>query len=172
MSEEPADRRVESRFLTELDLVLFDLSGIVIDERAQAHDVTSKGFRAETRVKLPEKSRVRFALKIEENEVRGEAVVVWVAEDQWGWFNAGVKITKISWADSRKLRKRVQLPGFDFVNLAKKAAIAAYWVIVVIGIQAALQSPHIRHTLIKLGPVVPAVVLLGFALTMMMNRDD
>lgn len=167
-----SEKRSQPRFLTELDLVLYDRAGIVIDDRAQAHDLNTGGFRAETRVKLPEKTRVRFAIRLDEDDdVKGEAVIVWVAEDQWGWYNSGAKIVRISWADARKIRKHVTTPGYDFVGLAKRAAIAAYWIIIVVGIQAALMSPHVRHTLFKLAPVLPAVVILGWSLTTLLTRD-
>ncbi len=165
-------RRRDERFLAELDLVLSDLSGIVIDDKAQAHDLTPRGMRAETRIKLPEKSRVRFALSIDFDEkIRGEAVVVWTSKDQWGWYNSGMKIVRMSWNDSRKLTRYTTLPGYDFVALAKRAAIAAYWVVVVFGLEAALRSGHVRYTLLHLAPILPAVIVLGWSLSALLGRD-
>ena len=51
-------RRIEERYPAELGLSLSDASGRPLDPRARAWDVTTGGFRAQTRAALREGSRL------------------------------------------------------------------------------------------------------------------
>ena len=172
-AEDLPGRRSMTRFLTDLDLVIADLSENVIDERAQAHDITPKGFRAETKASLKEGDKFKFHLQVEdEDPIVGLAQVVWVGQNPWGWWNVGVKITKISWRDRRRLDSNLLRHGYDFAGLARKAALALFWFIVVAGLDnIVFHQPQARKVLLHLTPVVIASVFLAWGLLLLFRRD-
>jgi hypothetical protein len=165
-NEGAANQRHYARFLTEMELVLSEPGGAELDGKATAHDVSAAGFRATTRAEVQEGQDVAFELVVEEGErVRGLARIVWVNPDQYGWFSAGAKITKLSWRDSSRLRSSVYTPGYDFVALARRMFWAFYWVIVVAAIQNVIFHQATARTIVwKLLPVVGALVVLGGSL--------
>jgi hypothetical protein len=153
-------------FAAEFDLVLTEPGGLVIDAHAQAQEISPKGFRAETRARLDTGARVAFELILGDGErVRGMADLAWVKKDEWGKTVAGAKITKMSWKDSGKLKQAIYKPGFDFVALARKAFWCLYIVVCVAAIQnILLEQPMTRQLLLKLIPVVGALLMLGWSL--------
>lgn len=165
--------RKYARFLTDLDLVLADLDGRVVDERAQAHDVSPKGFRVHSRVELAEGRRVQFTMLLGDGEkVRGQAIVVWSARDEWGWFDAGAKITRLSWRDARKLRGTVAAPGYDFLGLARLAWKALFWTVIVAALHnVAFNQPHVKRVLVDIAPAAAAILVLFVGLRLLMRRD-
>lgn len=174
--EGPPNKRRQVRFLTDLDLVLLEPSGAVIDDKAKAHDISSAGFRAETRLKLKEGAKLGFLLVMDEGSVRGQAQIVWVSPDQWGWYHAGAKITKISWRDARRLRRQVYTPGYDFWGLAKLFFKALFWAVLVLGLHNVIfHQPVVRKVLLDLWPVLVAVFVLGWSLRALLSsppEDD
>ena len=164
------DRRFQ-RFLTELDLVLAQAGGAVIDEHAQAHDISPRGFRIETRTRLAEGSKVAFEMTLGNGDrVKGTAEIVWVGQNQWGACLAGAKITRISWRDSGRLKQAIYRPGFDFVGLARKAFWGLYVVIVVVALQnVVLEESMTRELIWKLAPVIGALVALGWSLLVLLG---
>lgn len=159
------NKRGQVRFLTDLDLVLLESSGQLIDDKAKAHDISPAGFRAETRVRLREGTRLSFILLMDDGPIRGQAQVVWTSADQWGWYHVGAKITKISWRDGRRIRRRVYTPGYDFWGLAKLAFVALFWMTLVIGLHnVVFHQPAIRRLLWDMAPVLVAVFVLGWSL--------
>ncbi|MBI3552894.1 MAG: PilZ domain-containing protein [Elusimicrobia bacterium] len=170
--EELPSRRSAARFLTDLDLTLFDSSGRLIDAHAQAHDVSPKGFRAETKTNLAEGDVVRFSLDFEEEEpVTGQAQVVWIGQNPWGWYNVGVKITRISWRDSRRLQSNLFKPGYDFASLAKKAMRALWWLVLIAGVDNIFfHQPAVRVIFLHLSPVLVALFFFGWGLMMLLGK--
>lgn len=172
--EELPNRRSAARFLTELDLVVRDLSGRELDARSQAHDVNHKGFRAQTRAQLKAGDEFRFELVMSEGEqpVKGVARVAWVEPNPWGGWNIGAKITKVSWTDGRRLRALFHVKGFDFAGLAGKAWMAAYWAVIFAGFYNLIyRQPQWRQVFAGLIPVIVALLFLAWALLTLLKRD-
>ena len=81
--------------LDRADLILSEPGGAVIDPRAQAHDISAAGFRAETRVPLAEGQRLAFEIILDGgSRVRGLAEVIWISQDPWGAYVSGAKIRR------------------------------------------------------------------------------
>lgn len=168
----PPDRRATTRFLTDLDLVMYDLSDNIIDEHAQAHDITPKGFRAETKTAVKEGDKFKFSLEVEgEDPIEGQATVVWIGQNPWGWWNAGVKITHISWHDRRRLGANVVTKGYDYVGLAKTAAKALFGLIIVAGLDnIAFHQPLARGVLLRLWSVMIALFFFAWGLLLLFGK--
>lgn len=160
MSEE--DARRYSRFLTDLDLALFDLSGKVVDDHSQASDISPTGFRAQTQIEVKKGDRFRFVLTLDDGErFDGTVEVVWFSSDGWGTQTAGFKFLRIPWRARRLLRQTVPVKRYDFVALAKKAAVAVYVIVVAVGAHnIAFHQPTMRDVLEKLVPVMGALAVL------------
>lgn len=166
-SELPNERRY-ARFLTEMDLVLSS-GGKPLDETAQAVDISAAGFRAVTRAELKEGQVVDFELVLvgANEKVKGRGKVVWASRDafQFDFWSAGIKITKMSWRDSSKLRSDVYEAGYDFAGLAKNMFWALYIIIVAAAVQNVLfHQPQARHIIWKLMPVIAALGVLAASL--------
>jgi len=161
----PADYRGQARFLTELDLVIMDAGGGVLDHHAQALDITPAGFRAETRIELKKGQTLDFELLLEGGErVRGRARVVWVTPDGRG-CSAGAKITRLSWKDRGKLRRQVAGPSYDFGALARKTFWAAYWIVIAVAAHNIINhQPLTRMLIFKLTPIALALAVAGWAM--------
>jgi hypothetical protein len=170
VSEEPdetANERRYERFASQLDLRLYEGSA-ALDEVARAVDVSAAGFRAVTRAQLREGQVLGFELVVGDGDVvRGQGKVVWVEQDRFVFdsVNAGVKITKISWRDSSRLRKSVYTPGYDFVKLARTMFWAFYWIIVTYAVQnVVFHQKTAREMVWHLLPIAGALAALGFSL--------
>lgn len=168
MSEES---RRYAQSMTDLDVVLRNEQGQLVDERAQARDVSRAGFRVETKAKLDEGQRLTFTMDLGEGElVRGAARIVWARVDEWGAYAAGAKIVKISWKDARKLGGQVAgpRPGYDFSGLAKRAFFAFYWLVIVVGARNIIfDQPDVSVALVRSLPALAAALVIGFALMML-----
>jgi hypothetical protein len=171
-SEQTPNRRTATRFLTDLDAVICDLSENILDESAHAHDITPQGFRAETKATLKEGDKFRFSLDIEgEDPIEGQAKAVWVGQNPWGWLNVGAKITHISWRDRRRLGANVVSRGYDFAGLAKMAGRALFWLIIVAGLDnIAFHQPLARGVLVKLWSVMVALFFFAWGLLLLFGK--
>ena len=173
-ADELPSRRAEPRFLTELALVVSEVSGKIVDQFGKAHDVSQRGFRAETSAKLKVGDEFGFQLRAEVDAapIRGRARAMWVEPNPWGGVNVGAKITRISWADSRRLRKGTLAEGFDFAAIAKLAWKAAYWIVIVAGLDNIIfHQPQLRKLIGELQPVLIALFFLGLGLLLLLRRD-
>jgi hypothetical protein len=161
-----AGKRKRNRALADYELVLHKTDGEPLDAYARAHDVSSGGFRAETRSPLAEGQEVAFDLVLDEGDVvRGRARVTWVAANSRGSFSAGTKITRLSWKDGRRLRGALAEQGYDFVQLARKMAWALYWIIVAVGVHNLLFHQALTLAVMgKLIPVIVALIVAGWAI--------
>jgi hypothetical protein len=168
-----SEERRYARVLTDLDVVLTDTSGSVLDDTAQASDISPVGFRATTRAEVKIGDKVRFLINFEEagEKIDGSAQVVWVTKDGWGTQTVGFKFARISWRARRLLRQNVQVERYDFVALAKTAAFAIYWIVIVAAIHnVAFHQPWARQIAQELLPVMVAAALLGGGLMLLFFR--
>lgn len=161
-----SEGRRYARVLLDLDVTFFGPGGEVLDELAQASDVSPVGFRAQTRVEVKPGDRLRFSMKLENGEdIGGTAQAVWVNKDGWGTVTAGFKFARLSWRARRLLRETVPQRRFDFVGLAKKAVTAIYWAVLVAAAHnIAFHQPQLRATMLQLVPVTAAAALLAFGI--------
>lgn len=166
-----ANQRGQARFLTELDLVLLDARGGVLDDHAQALDITPAGFRAESRVVMEKGQTLHFELILEGGErVRGRAKVVWVNADGRGFYSAGAKITRLSWRDRGRLRRQVAGPSYDFGALARKMFWTAYWIVIAVGAQNVIRhQPVTRELIWTLSPIALALAVAGWAMLQLLS---
>jgi len=173
--EELPSRRASARFLTDLDLVISDKDGTVLDGSAQAHDISPKGFRAETKLEMKEGDVFHFSLEAEDREeepITGRAQVAWTGQNPWGGTNIGVKITKISWRDSRRLAANLFRGGYDFAGLARKAMRAVWWVVLIAGINSVVfHQPTARKLFIDMAPVLAATFFFACGLLLLVKKD-
>lgn len=169
-----ANQRRQPRSLAEVAAVVREPGGKLIDDRAQAHDLSVSGFRLETRARIERGEAVQFELVLAEDQIaRGRAEIVWVREDQWGWYNCGVKITKLSWADAGRLKRFIYEPGYDFVLLARRALWAVFWIVLAAGLHNfAFHQPEARRLARQLAPVAGACVILGWSLLTLLRRRE
>lgn len=165
------ESRRYARSMTDLDVVLRNEQGQLVDERAQARDVSRAGFRVESKSKLEEGQRLTFTMDLGDGElVRGAARIAWARVDEWGAYSAGAKIVKISWKDARKLGGQAARPGYDFAGLAKKAFFAFYWLVIVAGAHNIIfDQPDVSVALVRSLPALVAAVVMGFALMMLFD---
>ena len=140
MSERaPQNRRRSARAFTDFDCVLTESSGRALDARATAHDLSVRGFRAETRARLQEGQTLRFLIHLPRGATAaGEGEVVWAGPDQLGNAHFGVRIVSMGWRDRTALRELLHPPGYDFVGLAQRCAWAAFWIVVALGLQSVM----------------------------------
>ena len=159
-------RRRRGRETSDYELVLHQSNGDTLDSYARAHDVSSSGFRVETRSALTEGQEVAFEMVMDSGDVvRGRARVTWVAANSRGTFSTGVKVTKLSWKDGRRLRGALAEEGYDFVQLARNMAWALYWIVIAVGLHNLLFHQSLTlNVLGRLIPVIGALVVAGWAI--------
>ncbi len=160
-----------ARFLTDLEVVLRDQRGVVIDERAQAREISASGFRVKSQQPLCAGMRLTFTMEIGPGEiVRGAAKLAWAEKDEWGWHTAQARIVKMSWADKRKLRVQTHRPGYDFPGLARKALLALFWLVVVAGAQNVMfKQPAVRQAIFDSLPALGAGLVLAAGLWLLLG---
>lgn len=164
-----AENRRHDRILTELDVSLWELGedGALLDDRCRAQDISPLGFRVSAQARLEKGQRVRFELNLDDDfePAKGEAEVVWTETDTWGGSVMGVRILSMSWRDRRRLRGRTSTPGYDFVGLARRAAISVFWIVLALGAHnIAFHQPVMREVLMKL--TVPLAAVMGISLAL------
>ena len=155
----------------DLDLILSDSKGALIDSDARAHTLTSEGFRAVSKVPLKKGFRLGFTLILGPgDEVKGTVEVTWVQEDGLGGCDAAMRFLKLSWGGARRLNKLFHVPGFDFAGVAWKAIVALFFLVVVAGLHnIVFYHPDVRRALVQLMPVFAALVVVAAALLVILR---
>lgn len=165
--QEPPEIEVPAIF----DITLYDSAGALLDDKAKAHELNPSGFQAETKLKLREGSKIDFMVHLDTGEsVGGQALITWVKPDQWGWYIAGAKITKMPWRHKRKLGRQGRTP-YDFFELAKLTVKAAYAIVLVAAVQnIILYQPHLVSLFVAMLPVLGAMLVLAFAFLLLRKK--
>lgn len=159
----PEDRREAPRILTDFSLVLLDDAGLVLDDRAFAHDVSDKGLKAETQAPLTKGQTVRFRVAIRGEEIAGLAKIVWLQRtDMAHW--AGLSFIKLPWAQKRKLRGTTRPGDTPWESILDKAITALVLLLLTVISWSALTSPVWRQILPSLLPKAAAAIVMGLAL--------
>lgn len=169
MSEE-TERRKAARILTDFSLILLDEKGGELDGRALAHDVSDRGFKAETQAELAKGQTVRFRLTVHEGrEIRGRAKIVWSHREELAWW-AGAQFVGLSWGDRRLLRRVTSPSDVDWNGIADRAIVALSLLLAVMVAWSALSSPVWRGVLEDIFPKAVAAVVMGFALKALLSK--
>ena len=158
------EKRQSARVLTEFALTLLDEKGALVDQHAVAHDVSTKGFKAEARVELRVGQIVGYRLALEaESVISGRARIVWCQRTDLSYW-AGAQFLKMSWGDRRRIR-RIQSPSsLDWNGLADRAITAMIILLVTLVAWTGLRNPAWRQLLPRLIPEAAAAVAMGVAL--------
>ncbi|MDE2142785.1 MAG: PilZ domain-containing protein, partial [Elusimicrobia bacterium] len=119
----PEDRREAPRILTDFSLRLSDEAGAPLDDRALAHDVSDKGFKAETSVEIKSGQIVRFRVTIRGEEISGRARIAWAKRTDLAWW-AGAEFIGMSWSDRRRVRRITSPSDVDWVKIGGNAMTA------------------------------------------------
>jgi len=164
------ERRRAARILTDFSLVLLDEKGAELDGRALAHDVSDRGFKAETQAELAQGQMIRFRLSlIDGQEIRGRARVVWAHREELAFW-AGAQFVGLSWGDLRRVRRVTSPSDVDWGAIADKAIVALSLLLVTSIGWIALSSPTWRGVLEDLFPKIVAAVAMGLALRVLLSR--
>jgi hypothetical protein len=159
----PEDRREAPRILTDFSLQLSDEAGASLDDRALAHDVSDKGFKAETQVELKPQQIVRFRVTIRGEEIVGRARIAWIKRTEMSFW-AGAEFLGMSWSDRRRVRRITHPSDVDYVRIADNALTA---LLILGGTSLAwlLSTSTIwRSVIAELFPKLIATVVMGWAL--------
>jgi hypothetical protein len=159
----PDNRRESVRILTDFSLILVDDKGEVLDDRAVAHDVSEKGFKAETQAELKEGQIVRYRLALRGQDIPGRARVVWCHRTDLSYW-AGAQFLTLSWSHRRLIRQITSPSDVDWGVIADKAILALSILLGTILSWMALSSPVWRAVLPSLFPKAVAAIVMGFAL--------
>lgn len=169
MSEE--DRREGVRYITEMTVALRSTKGEVLDDRATAHDISTKGFKVETQTELVKDSRIAFALDLPAGRrVGGLGQVVWTKRETFATW-AGIKTVKMSWSDRRLLSSVLAPSSTEWSRIFDVGTKAA--VVVVIAIAAQNLVFHTPTGLGSMGRLIPkyaAILIMGWALLGLVRR--
>lgn len=123
-------RRKDARFLIDLPMRL-SARGTLLDEAAVVHDLTLEGFGFETTHRLERGQRITFEVSLPgDSRAAGEAEVRWLRSGDWGQW-AGARITRMSWADKRRVSRAITAPGYDWPGFWDRALTAAFIIAVV-----------------------------------------
>ena len=166
------ERRTGTRFITELSVVLRpSKGGPPIDDRATAHDVSTKGFKVETQAQLPENSLISFTLELSMGETAtGKGRIVWSNRETFATW-AGVEIVSMSWSDKRRLAQLLNPDTTDWGRLTNVCIKLVMIVTVIIAAHRILLSGQLRGLLATLMPKIVALLVMGWALVGMFKRE-
>lgn len=165
----PEDRRQAARILTEFPLVLHDEAGVLVDDRALAHDLSDKGFKIESNGALEKCQPILFRIQLSQGEsMRGRGRVVWVERTDLALW-AGAEFVALSWSDRRRLRRITRPSDVEWGVIFDKAIIAAFWLTVTLMVWGVLTSYVWRSVVMDLAPKAFATVVLGWALREMLR---
>ena len=169
MSDEK-NRRTSARILTEFPLALSDEKDGEIDVHAVAHDVSDKGFKAESRTELTQGQIVRFRLGIDASgDVIGRARVVWCRRTDISYW-AGAEFLGLSRGDRRRVRRVTRPSSVDWNVIADRAIIALAATLGTLLVWSALSSTLWRGILEGLFPKILACLIAGWALCELLSR--
>jgi len=160
----PEDRRQAARILTEFPLVLHDEKGVLVDGHALAHDVSTKGFRAECSGVLEKGQFLRFQVQFSEKQsLSGRCRVAWVERTDLAVW-AGAEFLRLTWSDRRLIRRVTRPAAVDWSSIFDKALTALIWGSVALALWSAVTSRFWRPILLSLVPKAIATLVLGWAL--------
>lgn len=159
----PENRREAARILTDFSLILIDEKGSSLDDRAIAHDVSEKGFKAETQAELKQGQIVRYRLALSGQDLSGRARIVWCHRTDLSFW-AGAQFLGLSWAHRRLIRRITSPSDVDWGVIGDKAITALSILVGTTLAWAALSNPVWRAVLPSLFPKAVAAVVMGFAL--------
>lgn len=165
------ERRTSQRVLTEFPLVLMNEKGEELDVHAVAHDVSAKGFKAESRSELKKGQIVRFRLGIDATgDVSGRARIVWVQRtdiSHWG----GAQFLDLSRSDRRRVLRVTNPSDVDW-NLIFDRAITALGLTLITLLAWIMFTSSLWMGIIgDLFPKIIAAVLAGWSLRELLRRD-
>lgn len=164
------ERRQAPRILTDFSLVLSDLKGTDLDDRAMAHDVSDKGFKAETQAELKKGETYRFRLVLPEGrEVAGRARVAWAHKEDMAWW-AGAEFVGLSWSEKRRIRRVTSPSDVDWDVIAGKLVVALSLLLVTSVAWIVMNSPVWRSVLSDIAPKILAAVVMGAALKILFSK--
>ncbi len=167
---DPANRRASARILTEFPLTLLDEKGVELDAHAVAHDVSDKGFKAESRAELTPGQIVRFRLGIDASgDVIGRARIVWSQRTDLSYWG-GAQFLGLSRGDRRRVRRVTSPSDVDWNAIADRA-IAALGVMLATLIAWSMATSALwRTVLADLFPKIVACLVAGWALRVLLRR--
>lgn len=166
------ERRKDARFLTAFMVILRSAKGgPPLDERAMAHEVSTAGFKIETHADLTRNSGVAFVLELPEGGcVSGQGLVIWSKREKFATW-AGIEIVKMSWADKRRLSRRLHPNAVDWSRIADLAVRALFVITVVVAAQKLIfQRPDVLGVMAHLTPKFIALLLMAWALLGLLKR--
>lgn len=166
------ERRDGARFLTELSVVLRPIKGgEPIDDRATAHDISTRGFKLESQAKIADGSLISFTLELPRGEkVEGRGRVAWSKQEPFACW-AGVEITRMSWGDKRRLNRTLNPDTVDWAHLSDITFKLIMSVTVVIAAHRIAVDASMRQLAEHLAPKILGVTVMGWALLGMLKRD-
>lgn len=159
----PEDRRQAPRILTDFSLRLADDAGAPLDERALAHDVSDKGFKAETAAELKAGQILRFRVTIRGEEISGRARIAWAKRTDLAWWG-GAEFIGMSWTDRKRVRRITSPSDVDWVKIGGNAATALAILSLTALAWLASSSATWRTVLSELSPKIAAALAMGWAL--------
>jgi hypothetical protein len=147
------------------------MGGAPLDPMAAAFDVAMPGFKLDTQAKLSEGLAVAFVMELPGGErVTGQGRVMWANNEPFGTW-AGIKIVKMSWSDKRRLSRMLFPDQFDWAHLADLAMKALVVLTVIAAANKLLHRPYLLAMLERLLPQCIALMLMGWALLGLLQRE-
>jgi len=165
------ERRTSARILTDFSLVLMDDKGVVIDDHCVAHDVSTKGFRAEFHGEIADKQIIRYRMSLDGGyELAGRARVVYVQRTDFSVW-AGAEFLGLSWSDKRLLKKSTAAPTANWVLISTKILLGVVWIGGALAFWIGIRSNFWRPQMLDLAPKALAAVAVGWALLELLSPD-
>ena len=165
-----SERRTSARILTAFDAVLRDPRGGELDARAVAHDISEKGFRAETQARLKAGEDLSFALELPGGAFEGRGRVVWVQATQVALW-VGIEFVGLDRARRKRLIKLSRPTETDWEAIVDRAWRALLVMTTSVLLWSALESAVWREVLGSLFPTVVATIAAGWALLVLLRGD-
>jgi hypothetical protein len=164
------NRRAAARVLTDFPLALMNENGVELDAHAVAHDVSDKGFKAESRAELVDGQVVRFRLGIDATgDVIGRARIVWCQRTDLSFW-AGAQFVGLSRKDRRRIRRITSPSDVDWNLIADRAIVALGLTLCTLAAWTAATNKVWRTVMSDLTPQVVACLIAGWALRELLRR--
>lgn len=162
-----------ARFMGEFSVVLrASKDGAPISDHATAHDITLKGFKAESQEQIPEKTVVYFTLELNEGDTAaGVGKVAWSRRETFAAW-AGVEITSMAWGEKRKLNRRLNPDSIDWARLFDLCFKLIMSMTVVISAHRIYRDAMLRGVFYSILPKAVALIIMGWALVGMLKKDS
>lgn len=165
------DRRQGARFITDLSVTIRGAKGAVLDDRATAHDVSTKGFKLETQAELRKDEELAFTLELPGGKkAHGKGLVVWAKRETFATW-AGIKIGGMSWSDKRRLSQMLDPDRADWTRIAELALKAGFVIVLAAALQNIALRPGAFTSMAELMPKFAAVLLMAWAMLGLLKRS-